>query len=97
MYNLKVSLIIRKGLSEEIAADARQYSSALLKRDYLKERFLRLLNSRKAMKFMELAGLARVEHQGDLVIGWYGSKAIMKEFIKMNGSSKIEMMDICLI
>lgn len=97
MYDLKASMIIRKGLSEEIASDVRQYSSALQKWEYLKERFLRPSNSRKAMKFMELADLGRIERHSELVKGWYEFKAIMMEFIEMNGSSKVEMMDICLI
>ena len=46
---------------------------------------------------MKLADLGQNQCQSKLVKGWYKFKAIMMEFMEMNGSLKVEIMDICMI
>ena len=94
--NRKANLIIQKGLSPMTILEIKDMNLAGDRWTYLREKFLTPNNAMKVMKLMQMANWTW-DHPNKASKAWTGLKQLDMEFIEMNGSKTIRIMDILLI
>ena len=94
--NMKANLIMGKGLSPMTCLEIKHMHRAGERWRYLKEKFLTPNNAMKAMKLMHMANWTW-DRSKKASKAWTDLKQLGLEFIEMNGSETIKVMDILLI
>ena len=94
--NKQANLIMGKGLSPTTQFEIKHMNEASVRWEYLRENFLTPNNAMKAMKLMEMANWTW-DHSKKASKAWTDLKQLRLEFIEMNGSETIKVMDILLI
>ena len=94
--NRKANLIIQKGLSPTTILEIKDMNLAGDRWTYLREKFLTPNNAMKAMKLMQMANWTW-DRSTKASKAWTELKQLGMEFIEMNGSETIRIMDILLI
>ena len=94
--NRKANLIIQKGLSPMTILEIKDMNLAGDRWTYLREKFLTPNNAMKAMKLMQMANWTW-DCSTKASKAWTELKQLGMEFIEMNGSETIRIMDILLI
>ena len=94
--NKQANLIMGKGLSPTTQFEIKHIEEAGVRWEYLRENFLTPNNAMKAMKLIEMANWIW-DHSKKASKAWTDLKWLGLEFIEMNGSETIKVMDVLLI
>lgn len=94
--NKQANLMIGKGLSSMTKYEIKDLSEAGERWKFLREKFLTPNVAVKAMKLMDMANWTW-DHSKKASKAWADLKQMGLEFIEMNGSEMIKIMDILLI
>ena len=94
--NKQANLIMGKGLSPTTQYEIKHMDDAGVRWEYLRENFLTPNNAMKAMKLMDMANWTW-DHSKKASKAWSDLKQMGLDFIEMNGSETIKVMDVLLI
>ena len=94
--NKQANLIMGKGLSPTTWYEIKHMDEAGVRWEYLRENFLTPNNTMKAMKLMEMANWTW-DCSKKASKAWSDLKQMGLDFIEMNGSEMIKVMDVLLI
>lgn len=96
MIEMKVKMILAKGLDSSITLKTSDIEFAGKKWKYLKERFLDMSNSMKVIKLMEMATWTWNQDK-NLIDSYYEMKQMVKEFIEINGGKNINIDELAIL
>ena len=94
--DMKATMIMEAGLTSSTIISTMRHETAGEKWDYLRERYLQSIKTRKATKLMEMASWSQGPTQSGLE-AWKEIKEMRDEFIEMNGSDVISVQEASVL
>ncbi|ODM14245.1 hypothetical protein SI65_10341 [Aspergillus cristatus] len=95
--DLKADAIIEHGLNPQTVLEVKLQPNSGRKWEYLKQRFLKSSNTRKAMKLMRMANWTWDEQRMNEIGAFREVMEMAQEFIEMNGSTTVEVKELALL